>query len=54
MDIAVTGLPVPEHHPTPAKECCCIAAKQQEEKARAALHGVAASMTVEAVWGTEL
>lgn len=54
LEIAVTGLPVPQRCPIPAKECCCSAAEQQEEKARAALHGAAASMTVGAVWITEM
>lgn len=54
LGIALTGLPVPQHHPTPAKECCCSAAEQQEEKARAALHGIAASTTAGAMRVTEM
>lgn len=45
---------MPQHHPTPAKECCCSAAEQQEEKARAALHGIASSTTAGAVQVTEV
>lgn len=54
LGIAVMGLPVPQHRPTPTKECCSSAAEQQEEKARAALHGIAASTTAGAVRVTEM
>lgn len=32
LEVAVMGLPVAQHHPTPAKECCCSAAEQQEQR----------------------